>query len=716
MSCPHCEKMKELARREALKAQTEHACCCRGNAAEKAHARGPTDAASRDRLFLVLSLAALVVGFTLAETRMHESIPLFPLTDPSWVAVVLCGFPIFQAAWHALLRERKVTSSLLISLAITASIALQLFVYFGSADFAAAHCGESYIFAAGEISFLMALGEAIEVRTIKKSREGIEALVRLSPKTAHRKAADGTEETVRVEALVAGDLVSVRPDDMVPADGVVVAGESSVNQAGLTGESVPVDKVPGDTVLAGTWNRSGALTVRVSTPNADNTISRLIRLVQEAEEKKAPIQNVADRWAAAIVPISVSCAVLVALFAFFVLEKDFYTALVRAVTVLVVFCPCAFALATPTAVAAGVGNATRRGILVKSGEALQKLVDIDTVAFDKTGTLTRAQLRIAAVFTVSERFSEARSLELAAAAESQSQHPIARAIVEAAGGKVLPKAEKITAKTGVGVVCEIGGRRIAVASFPSLEKENVAIPEPLKAFAETRRELGETLVCLSVDGVPEAAIALSDTLRESAPETVVALRRDGVNAVMLSGDHDAAARHTAKTAGITDVFSELLPEDKARKIAALRAEGRHVLMVGDGVNDAPALASADCSVAMGALGSEIAVETADIAFLNDNIALVPGLLRFSKIVLRTIHINFAISICINLTSVVLSALGVLDPVTGAIVHNASSVIVVSHSAALMLRKKEFSAGVSAVSPDAAASALPPKIVPVPAKN
>lgn len=721
MSCPHCEKMKEQREREKRAREAEHekhaqeshccccggngngnasggngpqhhlnagGCCCGGGNAEIASEEDGRKAAARDRIFLLVSLAALILGFVVAQTPMHESWPLFPLTDPSWIAVVLCGWPILRAAKNALLRERKITSALLISIAILASLALQFFFYFGNGESGGAHCGDSYIFAAGEVSFLMALGEMIEGWTLKKSRKGIEALIDLSPKVARRKTAAG-EELVRVEALAAGDIVFVSPDDMIPADGVIVSGESSVNQAGLTGESVPVDKAPGDTVLAGTWNRSGALTVRVSAPNADNTISRLIRLVEEAEEKKAPIQHVADRWASCVVPAAIACAFLVALFAYFVLGIEFHAALVRGVTILVVFCPCAFALATPTAIAAGVGNATRIGILIKSGEALEKLVKIDTVVFDKTGTLTRAQLRIEAFFSADPNFSEKESLALAAAAESQSQHPIARAIVDSARGIALPEAEKITARTGVGVVCEIGGQEILVCSFAALLKEKIAVPAALQKFADERRELGETLVCLVADGVPAAAFSLSDTIRECVPATVAALRRDSVVPVMLTGDNAPAARRIAQISGIGEVFSELLPQDKAEKIAALRDAGKSVLMVGDGVNDAPALASADCSIAMGALGSEIAVETADIAFLNDNIALVPGLLRFSKAVLRTIHINFAFSLCINFAAVILSAAGILDPVTGAIVHNASSVLVVSHSALLLFRKKDY---------------------------
>lgn len=673
MSCPNCERIKAATRGKS---------CCSG--AE--HERESKAEQTRERVFLLVSLASLVVGFALSRSGFH--IPAFPLTDPSWIAVALCGAPIFSAAWNALVRDKKITSSLLISIAILAALALQFFVFFGGGNGGeGAHEHDSYIFAAGEIAFLMALGEMIETWTVKKSRRGIETLMSLAPKLAQRKTENGVE-TVPADSLARGDTVFVRPDDMIPADGIVIEGESSVNQANLTGESVPADKTVGDGVLAGTWNRSGALTIRVTKPASENTISRLIRLVREAEEKKAPIQHIADRWASRIVPAAIVCSVLVALFAYFVLGTPFITALIRGVTILVVFCPCAFALATPTAVAAGVGNAARRGILVKSGEALEKLADIDTAVFDKTGTLTRAELKIRATFSAGT-LSEKEILALAAAAELRSQHPIARAIVAAAQGVPLPTARNISSKTGVGVACDIDDAEILVCSVPALEKEKIAVPAAAEKFIAERRERGETLVCLASDSALEGIFALSDTLRERIPETIAALKNSGVSSVMLTGDNAAAARRIGKLAGIDEVFAELLPENKAEKITVLRGNGRRVLMVGDGVNDAPALASADCSIAMGALGSELAVETADIAILNDNVSLVPGLLKFSKGVLKTIHVNFGISLAINFSAVILSALGVLDPVTGAIVHNASSVLVVSHSALLMFRKKDF---------------------------
>ena len=667
MSCPNCEKIR-------------------------ATSRGNTDCPNRqknvqmrERIVLLISLLSLIAGFLISQSEVH--FPGFPFTDPSWIAVTLCGFPIFKVAWDALARKRKITSALLISIAILAAIVLQGFVIF-CGNTGDTHAHESYIFAAGEIAFLMALGETIEAWTVKKSRGGIEKLMNLAPKRALRKTESGTTENVSVEQLRKGDIIFVRPDDMIPADGIVLDGESSVNQESLTGESIPIDKSTGDNVLAGTRNRSGSLTVRVTKENAHNTVSQLIRLVREAEEKKAPIQHIADRWASRIVPAAIICSVLVAGFAYIALETSFVTALIRGVTILVVFCPCAFALATPTAIAAGIGNATGIGILVKSGSALEKLAEIDTAVFDKTGTLTRAELKIEATFSAGN-LSENEILRLCAAAELHSQHPIARALVSSAQGTILPTARNISAKNGIGISCDINGEEILVCSVAALAKEKIRVSDSAETFIKSRKNLGETLVCLTTDGVLEGIFSLSDTLRDHVKETVSALKASGINSMMLTGDNAHAAQNIGKKSGILDVCAELLPEHKAEKIAELRGNGKRVLMIGDGVNDAPALASADCSIAMGALGSELAIETADIAILNDNIEVIPGLIKFAKSVLKTIHINFGISLAINFASVGLSAAGILDPVTGAIVHNASSVLVVSHSSLLMFRKKDF---------------------------
>lgn len=681
MSCPNCLKReRELAEARKVAASS---CRCAG-AARKRRER-------RERLALWISFASLVASFCVARSEMR--LPGFPFVDFAWIAVVLCGAPILKSAADALFRERRVTSALLVSSGIVASIALQFFaVFFGEFG---AHEHESYIFAAGEIAFLMGLGEWLEARTLRRTRDGVEALLKVSPKRASRVREDGSEESVPVESLEVGNVVAVRSDETIPADGTVISGSSAVDQSSLTGESVPADKLSGDSVFAGTRNLSGSLRIRVVRRTGDTAIARLVRLVEEAETKKAPIQNVADRWASKIVPAALVFSVLVFAAAFFLLDAGFEASLVRGVTVLVVFCPCAFALATPTAIAAGIGNMSRRGVLVKSGAALERLAATDTAVFDKTGTLTRSSLHVEGVF-VASGFSEARVLALCGAAERHSAHPIARAIVAACGNAVLPEATEARTCNGVGISCVVEGIRVSVRSRRATAADT-RIPPEAEAFAVACAARGETIVALTADGVFAGFVALSDTLREGASALVSELKTIGVRTVVLTGDNREAAARVAESVGADEVFAECLPEDKASAIRGLRERGaRSVLMVGDGVNDAPALASADSSVAMGALGSELAVETAEIALLNDRVELVPALVRFSRTVLRTIHVNFAFSICVNVSAVVLSAFGVLDPVSGAVVHNASSLLVVLNSASLMTRNPARSAPLCAL--------------------
>ncbi len=643
--------------------------------------------------FIFISLASIVASFGISHFGFN--FPGFPLSDPAWVAVILCGVPIIREGFTNFFVKKKITSALLVSVAIFASLGLQFFITFSgvSGDM---HGHDSYIFAAGEIAFLMALGEWLEDRTVKKARAGVENLIKITPKKALLVRDNGETEEVPVEQLRVGDRVRVRPSDSIPADGEVVEGASSVDQSSMTGESLPVDKAAGDAVFAGTQNLSGSLLIRVSKRSGDSAISRLIEYVKNAEQRKAPIQRTADKWAAKIVPAAIICAILVFLLSFFILDVGTKESVKRGVTILVVFCPCAFALATPTAIAAGIGNAARNGILIKSGDALEKLCSIKKVVFDKTGTLTKAELRVEKILATG-KFSDEKLLKFCAAAERHSQHPIAKAITDeekkrfGGDGNAQVVAKNVAAKNGVGISCEIDGAKIDICSRRAFEASGMAFSREMKDFVAARSAAGEIPVIVAADGALAGIITLSDTLKEEAATTISALKTGGYRTVMLTGDNASAAKSFGARVGVDEIFSEQLPEGKATTIATLRDGGKSpVLMVGDGVNDAPALVSADCSVAMGALGSELAVETAEIALLNDKILLVPVLLKFAKSVLRTIHCNFVISICINSAAVVLSASGILDPVSGAFVHNASSLIVVLNSASLLARKLQQS--------------------------
>ncbi|MCR5184205.1 MAG: cation-translocating P-type ATPase [Opitutales bacterium] len=656
--------------------------CCSGEInPHKSHHEHQATLSVKELAFLALGLLSLLVSFFMPHEWAHE-IPFYPLTDPAWLAVILCGSGLYKTAFVALFKRKKITSSLLISIAMTASILLQVFVFFGIADVHGDACGDSYIFAAGEVAWLMMLGETLEIFTLRKAHAGVEKLVRLSPKTAERIGADGVPATVPVEDLQIGDIVQIAPDEAVPVDGEIVEGSSSVNQANMTGESVPVEKTVGDHVLAGTRNLQGALKIRVGKRSGDTALARLIDIVEEAENHRAPIQNIADKWAAVIVPAAIVFSVLVWAFAYFVLDCRFDEALVRGVTILVVFCPCAFALATPTAIAAGIGAASRHGVLVKTGAALEALATVNHIAFDKTGTLTTAELKINKVWTASG-YSQEEIITLCAAAESRSRHPIAKAF-KSQNPQELPNLSNIKAQSGIGITAWTDDHeKLTICSQKAYE----AIKNEAADGEQPPVPAGTTLVYALLDNKLVSVISFVDTVRGNAKNVVEDLKKSGITTTLITGDNKEAASSVAESVGVENIFAEQMPADKAKIVRQIKNDGK-IMMVGDGVNDAPALVSADVGMAMNAVDADaqsLAIESADIALLNNKLELVPALIRFSRTIMRTIHLNFAFSICLNLAAVILSAAGILDPVTGAILHNCSSLLVVGNSALLLVR-------------------------------
>lgn len=477
-----------------------------------------------------------------------------PWWDPALVSVLLCGLPMAYRALKALFVRRRITSGLLITMAMAAAIAI----------------GE--LFAAGEVAFIMAIGEKLEDFTVGRAAKGVKALVRLM-------------EAVKKDVAV-GDIVAVAPGEAFPCDGVVTGGETTVDQSIVTGESVPVRKVAGDPVYTGTLNRYGRVEIRATAVGADTSLEKIIRLVNEANSHKAPMQRLADRWASILVPAALCVALATLVVCHFALGIGLRASLTRAVTVLVTFCPCALALATPTSVMAAIGQATKRGVLVKTGEALERMGAVDTVTFDKTGTLTKGTW--------------------------------ANALARDADGRIL------------------AGANMDVA----------------------------------------------DELRETAPETVRCLRALGVRSYLLTGDHREIAETFAAACGIADVRADLLPEEKVNAVKALTAEGRHVAMVGDGVNDAAAMKYADVGIAMAGAGTDVAAEASDIAIMNDDIASVAYLKRLATACLNTIRFNITLSMTINFVAVLLGVLGIMTPVVGALVHNGGSLLVVLNAALL----------------------------------
>ena len=576
--------------------------------------------------------------------------------DAAWVAIVLCGIPIVLEALIGLITAFDIKADVLVSLALIAAVLI----------------GED--FAAGEVAFIMQLGALLEDVTVARARAGIEKLVHLTPQTARLLLPDG-ENIVPAEQVRVGDRLRVLPGESIPVDGVITSGQTSINQAVMTGESLPVDKTVGDEVSSGTVNQYGAFEMRATKVGEDSSIQRMIRLVQSADAGKARIVGQADRWATWIVVIALTAAALTWLIT---------GEIIRAVTILVVFCPCALVLATPTAIMAAIGNATRHGFLVREGDALERLAAVRRIAFDKTGTLTYGTPRVVAVASTLAGLDRAGLYALAAGAEQLSEHPLGKAVVagyrEENSGEIAP-AESFEMLPGRGVSAVVDGRRVLAGNPQLLADHGVAVSPD----AERQRllEEGATMIYVAVDGVFAGYLALSDTLRAESAATIAALEAAGVRPVLLTGDHESAAGAIAARLGIREVRAGCLPEDKLEEIGRWQRDGVHVCMIGDGVNDAPALKKADVGIAMGGVGSDIAVEAADIALVDDEVKELPHLMALSRRMMSTIRINLTFSMGLNFLAIFLAMAGTLNPVVGALVHNAGSVAVILNSALLL---------------------------------
>ena len=596
---------------------------------------------------LAISGVALVVS-------IFDLLPL-PF-DAAWVAIVLCGIPIVLEALIGLITAFDIKADVLVSLALIASVLI----------------GED--FAAGEVAFIMQLGALLEDVTVARARAGIEKLVHLTPQTA-RVVRDDGENIVPAEQVRVGDRLRVLPGESIPVDGVITSGQTSINQAVMTGESLPVDKTVGDEVSSGTVNQYGAFEMRATKVGEDSSIQRMIRLVQSADAGKARIVGQADRWATWIVVIALTAAALTWLIT---------GEIIRAVTILVVFCPCALVLATPTAIMAAIGNATRHGFLVREGDALERLAAVRKIAFDKTGTLTYGTPRVVAVASALAGLDRAGLYALAAGAEQLSEHPLGKAVVagyrEENSGEIAP-AESFEMLPGRGVSAVVDGRRVLAGNPQLLADHGVAVSPD----AERQRllEEGATMIYVAVDGVFAGYLALSDTLRAESAATIAALEAAGVRPVLQTGDHESAAGAIAARLGIREVRAGCLPEDKLEEIGRWQRDGVHVCMIGDGVNDAPALKKADVGIAMGGVGSDIAVEAADIALVDDEVKELPHLMALSRRMMSTIRMNLTFSMGLNFLAIFLAMAGTLNPVVGALVHNAGSVAVILNSALLL---------------------------------
>ena len=617
----------------------------------------------KDGILLALSAAALLASF--AEAKPFGF-------DMAWVAVLLSGAPIVCGAFLALVREHDIRADLLVSLALIASLAI----------------GE--IFAAGEIAFIMQLGAFLEEYTVGRARAGIERLVALAPQMAWR-VKEGKAEEVRADEVAVGDRLRILAGEKIPADGRIVTGRTAVDEAVLTGESMPVDKNPGDEVKSGTLNQFGTFEMIAEKVGEDMALTRLIRLVQEADAGKAKIVRLADRWATWIVVFALAASLL----------AQYITGdVLRAVTVLVVFCPCALVLATPTAVMAAIGNAARRGFLVKEGDALERLSSVTVVAFDKTGTLTNGTPRVQTVTPLADGWNEGRVLAAAAALESHSEHPLGKAIVAchaeksaAAGiGRERSEMDELLAAAsptidvlpGEGIVAQSKGAVcLAAGNARLLRRLGIRLAERAEEASLRCLDEGAAIVYLIEGDAVVGRIALADAVRTGAKRMVRRLQEEGLRPVLLTGDNERAAAAVAQSLAIEEVHAHLLPEDKLTAIEKLAKDGSATAMIGDGINDAPALKRAFVGIAMGRSGDGIAAEAADIAITQGSVEELSHLFALSRHLMKTIRRNIAFSLALNFLAIALAVTGEIGPVLGALIHNTGSILVIISSALLL---------------------------------
>ena len=597
-------------------------------------------------------LLLAITGVSIICSLLH--VQPFPF-DLAWFAVVLCGLPIILQAIIGLVTAFDIKADVLVALAFIASLCI----------------GET--FAAGEVAFIMQLGALLEELTVAKARAGIEKLVHLTPQTARVLQMDKAV-IVPAEQVRIGDRIRVLPGETIPVDGIIVSGQTSINQAVMTGESLPVDKGVGDEVSSGTVNQFGTFEMKATRVGEDSSIQRMIKLVQSADAGKAKIVGIADRWATWIVVIALGAAVITWLIT---------GQIIRAVTILVVFCPCALVLATPTAIMASIGNATKHGFLVRQGDALERLANTKSIAFDKTGTLTYGTPRVIAVQSVTDVFTTKELYQMVASVEQFSEHPLGKAIVHCFKKEKTDFAEvdNFQMIPGRGVCAEIEGKRVLAGNPELLEMHHVEIPvlEDMKGYIRQ----GCTIIYISVNNIFAGFLALSDTVRKESENMIAELLKLGICPVLLTGDHENAANTIASLLHIGDVKANCMPENKLAYIEQYQKNGMSVCMIGDGVNDAPALKKSDVGIAMGGVGSDIAVDAADIALVDDEVKELPHLVALSKHMMVTIKLNMTFSMTLNFIAITLAILGILNPVVGALVHNAGSIFVIINSAFLL---------------------------------
>lgn len=595
-----------------------------------------------DLLAIMISAISLIASFILSIDYL------------SWIAVILCGIPIFKECAEGLITEFDIKADLLVSIAIVASIII----------------GE--VFAAGEIATIMAIGGFLEEYTVSKTQGRIKELVNMTPQVAVR-IRNGKEERILASEVQIGDILKVLPGESIPTDGRIINGETSIDQSTLTGESIPVDKKANDDVYSGTINLYGSFTMETTKVSDDSSLQKLIKLVESSSPENANVVRQADKWATFVVAIAFTAAILTYLYTF---------EIARSVTILVVFCPCALVLATPTAIMAAIGNLTKYGILVKDGASIEELARTDELVFDKTGTLTYGTPEVVDIISNNPK----KMMRMLASLESKSEHPLAKAIVKYYdNAEELLDVEDFTMHIGKGVTGIINGSKVIAGNINLMESEKIDLKNH-------KSESSDITIFVAENGRLIGNVLLADTLRENSKETIRNLKKLQIKTTLLTGDNEKTARHIAKEVKVRNVKFNCLPEDKTNYIREEQMLGHNVAMIGDGVNDAPSLKKANVGIAMGKIGSDISVEAANIALINDNVGDIPHLIGIARKTVRTINISIAFALTLNVVAMALAILGILNPIEGALIHNIGSVAVITYSSTLIkyrMSKKDY---------------------------
>ena len=612
--------------------------------------------------FTIISIVFFILNVVLNLLKIETAF------KPVWISIVISAFPFLVGAIKNIVKF-KIKNSLLITIAVIASV----FV------------GE--YFAAGEIAILMAIGELLEDYTVDRAKKGLNDLISSAPKKAKKLIKTNDSYTVKevpIEEIENGDIIRVMPGEIISVDGIIKEGFSSIDQSILTGESLPVDKTVGDEVFCGSMNCFGSIDI-VAKDVENSSLQKFIDLVERAEKEQTPMQTVIDRLAVKLVPTALLIAI--ATFAIMMLSNfDLYTSINRAVTVLVVFCPCALFLSTPTAVMASIGQASKHGVIIKTFNALEKLAKVNKIAFDKTGTLTYGKLNVNDIENFSE-FSDEKIMSLISSLESKSEHPIAKSVTEYLDEKNIKKenVENFKMKIAKGVEGEILGNKYFCGNEKYFRENNINVKDNIKEKIEKYSNEAKNIILFGDEKEVLSIVTLSDILRENAKEMVENLKSFEIEPLLLTGDNLLTAKYFSDKVGITEVKAELSPEEKFENIKNLK-ENNVVCMIGDGINDAPALKLADVSVAMGKTGSDISIESANIVLMGHDVSKIVYLKKLANATVKTIKFNIVASLLINFVAVILSVLGVLNPLVGAIVHNLGSILVILNASLLYDRK------------------------------